>query len=362
MPDFLHPSEPAERNLFGMLEKDKELAGNAIKLRQAGQEIVDTVGGGRLHPVACIPGGMSKRLEYMDRIRLLKAALVAVDLARGAVGTVKGLFEANRDSFTRFASFPSHYMGLVKDGALELYDGVLRVVDGEGGQVKEFPPGDYLSHLEEKVDARTWMKGVYLKDKGPVEGTYRVASLARFNVADSVSTPLAAAAFQELKELGGGKPIGSSLFYHYARMVELLFAAERARDLLKDAEIMGADVRVPVERRGGEGVGVVEAPRGTLFHHYWANEDGRITKVNLLVSTAQNKDAMNRSVTEVARSLVKDGALKESDLNQIEVAIRCYDPCLSCSTHAYGRMPLEVTLVSTDGNRLATYRHGDLSG
>jgi NAD-reducing hydrogenase large subunit len=164
---------------------------------------------------------------------------------------------------------------------------------------------------------------------------------------------------QVFKQIGDGKPVQSSLFFHYARMIELLYATERARDLLMDAEIMSTDVRVPVKRTGGEGVGVLEAPRGTLFHHYWANDDGRITKVNLLVSTAHNKLAMNRSVKMVADDIVTNGEIQQKDLNKLETAIRCYDPCLSCSTHAYGHMPLEITVNDSNGKELAVYQYGD---
>ena len=359
MPDFLGPDvDAADRSVFGMLNNNEGVAKNAIKLRKVGQDIVDCVGGGRLHPVACIPGGMSKHLEYLERIKLIEGVLNGVKLARKAVGLIKDLFAKNRELFMGFASFPSGHMALVKDGNLALYDGQIRTIDHQGGVLGEFDAKDYLSHIEERADAKSWTKSVTLKGRGD-DGAYRVASLSRINVAEGISTPVAAEELKELKQIGDGKPIQSSLFYHYARMIELLHATERARELLMDAEIMSTHVRVPVERKGGEGVGVLEAPRGTLFHHYWANDDGRITKVNLLVSTAHNKLAMDKSVRMVAEDIVKNGEIPQSDLNKLETAIRCYDPCLSCSTHAYGRMPLTVTIERHDGETLSTYLYGD---
>lgn len=363
MPDFLAGDtatstlEP-NRSVFGLLQNNRNIAQNAIKLRKAGQDIVDLVGGGRLHPVACIPGGMTKPLDNFTRVELLRNLLPAIKIAQMGVKMVKDIYAKHQARFQDFASFPSLYMGLVKDDRLEFYDGQVRIVDETGRQVCDFAPRDYLSHLQETADAKSWMKSVHYlaKDSGRA---YRVAPLARLNIAQSLSTPLANTEFREYRELGNGKPLQQSLFYHYARMIELLHAAELAKDLLTDPEILSPEVRVPVKRQGGEGVGVLEAPRGTLFHHYWANDDGRITKVNLIVSTAHNKTAMNEAIKSAAQSIVKDGDIQEKLLNRIEMAIRCYDPCLSCSTHAYGKMPLEI-VVQSNGDRVATHRYGQM--
>jgi NAD-reducing hydrogenase large subunit len=357
LPDFFKKElAPEQRSIFGLLDRNNSVATNAIKLRKVGQNIVDYVGGGRLHPVSCIPGGMSRHLEYAHRMELYEAVIAGIRLAQMGVGLVKELYGKNQDVFGRFAVFPSYYMGLVKDGdVLDLYDGTMRVVDAEGARVSDISLSDYLANLEERPDPRSWTKGVFLKGRGDV--FHRVGPLARANVASSLSTPLANAELQELKALGGGKPLGGSLFYHYARLIELLHACERAKELLKDPEIMSEDVRVPVERRGGEGVGVIEAPRGTLIHHYWANEDGRITKANIVVATAHNKEAMDRSVKSVAEGIVRGGEVVENELGRIEMAVRCYDPCLSCSTHAFGRMPLEVVVQGPDGQERARHRY-----
>jgi len=360
LPDFAvtDTMPPEARSAFGLLQTNKAVAQSAIKLRKAGQDIVDIVGGGRLHPVACIPGGMSKSLDNYSRVELFRGVHSVVKLAQHAVKMVKDLQQKHTHTFQTFAAFPSLYMGLVKDERLELYDGAVRLVDQDGVKVAEFEAKDYLSHISETVDEKSWTKHTAFMSGGE-GGLYRVASLARLNVAPSIHTPLAQAELQEYRQLSGGKPQHASLFYHYARMIELLYAVERAKELLNDPEILSSDVRVPVKRSGGEGVGVLEAPRGTLFHHYQANDDGRLTKVNLIVSTAHNAIAMNRSIRDVAQTLVKDGDIPEKSLNRIEMAIRCYDPCLSCSSHAHGRMPLEVTIVGPDGAVVSRRRHGD---
>lgn len=357
LPDFLGV-EPKDRNAFAMLNANSEAAQKAVKLRQIGQDIVDKVGGGRLHPVTCIPGGMSKHLEYLDRVELLKGVVQGLKIAQMAMENVKALYVANRDTFDTFASFPSFYAGLTANGQLRLYDGTLRVIDDAGAVASEVAPRDYAGVIEEQSAADSYTKTLFLKGKGPKDGAYRVGPLARINLADSVSTPLASAELAEFKHLGAGRPVAPSLFYHYARMIELLYAVERASELLRYSEILSADVRVPVKRRAGEGVGVIEAPRGTLIHHYAAREDGRITKVNLVVATAHNKTAMNESVAQVAQSLVAGGTIEESQLGFIEMAIRCYDPCLSCSTHAFGAMPMVVELRDAAGATQATYRRG----
>jgi NAD-reducing hydrogenase large subunit len=357
MPDFLGV-EPKDRNAFAMLNANSEAAQKAVKLRRVGQDIVDKVGGGRLHPVTCIPGGMSKTLDYLDRVELLKGVVQGLKIAKLAVENVKALYGANKETFDTFASFPSHYAGLSASGQLRLYDGTLRVVDHAGALVSEVAPRDYATLFDEQSAADSYTKTLFLKGRGEKDGVYRVGPLARLNVADSVSTPLAGAELAEFKQLGAGGPVAPSLFYHYARMIELLYAVERASELLRYGEILSAEVRIPVKRRAGEGVGVIEAPRGTLIHHYVAREDGRITKVNLVVATAHNKLAMNESVARVAQSLVSGGTIDEGQLNFVEMAIRCYDPCLSCSTHAFGKMPLEIELRDAAGTTRATFRRG----
>ncbi|MCP4146229.1 MAG: Ni/Fe hydrogenase subunit alpha, partial [bacterium] len=362
LPDFLARDNAtiSHRSVFGFLDNNKGLAMEAVKIRKAGQDIVDIVGGGRLHPVACIPGGMSKFLQYIDRIDMLKGLFNALPLVQKGIKMVKGLYEKQAASINDYGSFPSLYMGLSKNGALELYDGPIRIIDADGNLLEEFQGQDYLEYIQESVLSTSWTKSTFYKKRDLKSGFFRVAPLARLNIADSISTPLANAELKIFKEFAKGKPQQSSLYYHYARMIELLYAVERAKELLNNPDILSHEVRIPVKRKGGEGVGVIEAPRGTLFHHYQASEDGKITKANFIVSTAHNNEAMNRSVRSVAEKVVKDGNIDEMSKNKLEIAIRCYDPCLSCSTHAYGRMPLEVSIRSPKGEIISSFQYGDL--
>lgn len=360
VPDFLTGDATLipNRSVFGMLQNNPSIAQNAVKLRKAGQDIVDMVGGGRLHPVACIPGGMTKAFDNFTRVELLRGLLPAIKIAQMGVKMIKDIYAKSQGTFQTFAAFPSFYMGLVNEDQLELYDGPVRMIDETGAHVCDFAAKDYLQHLQEKVDGRSWTKSLTYTGGGKVAVPYRVSSMARLNIAKTIATPLANAELQEYKKIGDGKPIQSSLFYHYARMIELLYATELAKELLTDPDILSSDVRVPAKRSEGEGVGVLEAPRGTLFHHYWANDTGHVTKVNLVVSTAHNSTAMNESVASVARSVVKNGEIPEKSLNKVEMAIRCYDPCLSCSSHAHGQMPLEILIHGHDGALLSRYDYG----
>ena len=360
MPDFLFKddSQASQRSLFGMLDHRKGLAAGAIAIRKTGQDIVDTVGGGRLHPAACIPGGMSKELTNAERGKMYKNVVTAIKLIGSGVKMVKELYAKNADLFSTFAAFPSMYLGMVKDDNLELYDGPLRMIDADGRLVCEFAAADYQQYIEEQTRTTSWTKFPYYREKGYPAGIYRVAPLARLNIARAIATPLANEELKHFKAIGNGKPLASSLFYHYARMIEMLYAAERARELLSDPEILSHEVRIAVQRGGGEGIGALEAPRGTLMHHYRANEQGRITRAEFIVATTHNNLAMNRAVQAVSQTVVKGGQIADRDLNQFEMAIRCYDPCLSCSTHAHGRMPLEIVLADHRGAVVARYRRG----
>jgi NAD-reducing hydrogenase large subunit len=362
LPDMLHTENEsiAQRSVFGMIDSYKNLATNAIRLRKAGQQIVDIVGGGRLHPVACIPGGMSKFLNYYERVEMLKGLAVALKVAQIGVKMAKDMYTRQPQTFESFAAFPSHYMGMIKGDQLELYDGPLKIIDERGNLVKEFDSKNYLDYIEEKTESYSYTKSTYFKQSGLPNHSYRVASLARLNIAESIATPLANAELMEFKKIGNGNPLHGSLFYHYARMIELLYAVERAQELLYDPEILSHEVRIPVKPGGGEGVGALEAPRGTLLHHYWTNEDGRIEKANFIVATAHNNNAMNTSVRMVAEKIVSNGEIEEIDRNRLEMAIRCYDPCLSCSTHALGRMPLMIEIYDHANSLRNRYLYGDL--
>lgn len=353
-PDFvLGPSsDPAKRNVFGIIEADPQLGKKAIRLRQIGQNIIEFIGGRSIHPVTAIPGGMSKPLSHRDRFIMYKEIDEAIALAQIALVVGKGVYKNYADLVPRFAVIRTNYMGLVKDGNLELYDGTLRIIDNKGRTLEDFNPRNYLDYLGEHVENWSYLKFPFYKKYGFPEGIYRVAPLGRLNVADAISTELANKELGEFKNLGSGQPVHATLYYHYARLIELLYAAERARQLINDDEIVSEDVRVKVERKAGEGVGVIEAPRGTLIHHYWADDSGKLEKVNLVVATVNNNPAIDMSVNEVAKEFVKNGKVEEGALNMIEMAIRCYDPCLSCATHAIGQMPLVIELLAPDGTIL----------
>ncbi len=360
-PDLLFGLDagPEQRSVIGVLNANPELGRKAVRLRQIGQASIEKVGGRSIHPVAAIPGGMSKPLSHEDRYVINNEMDEALELAQLALNTVKVINEKYGSLIPRFASFKTKYLGLVKDGALELYDGVLRLSDENGTILEEFAAPDYLDYIAEHTEDWTYLKFPYYKKLGWPDGVYRVAPLARLNVADRISTPLANMELKEFKQLGNGQPVHESLYYHYARLIELLYAVERAKELLQDDDIVSKETRVTVTRQAGEGIGVIEAPRGTLIHHYQADDMGKLEKVNIIVSTAHNYAAMDRAVNEVAKMVLKDNKVEEPLLNQVEMAIRCYDPCLSCATHQIGKMPLEILITGPDGSIVRTVRRGE---
>ena len=359
-PDLLlgFDADPAVRNIVGIIETNPELALKAVKLRKFGQEIISHVSGRRIHSNLAVPGGVNKALTVEERDALLGQIDEMISYIQEGIGIAKGWLEENRETVERFANFPSGYMGLVKDGALELYDGTVRLKGKDGSILEEFDGANYLHYIGEHVEPWSYLKFPFYRKMGYPDGSYRVGPLGRLNVADKISTPLANEEFKQFKALGDGRPIEPSLYYHYARLIEDLYAAERAKELLEDPDILSTDLRTEPGEFKGEGIGVIEAPRGTLFHHYWTDEEGKITRVNLIVATGNNNWAMCKSVEEVAKLYVDGKRLTEGMLNRVEAAIRAYDPCLSCSTHALGQMPLMVRLVSAEGEVLDELRRG----
>ena len=356
-PDLLlgFDAAPADRNVFGIIKANPQLALKAVNLRRYGQQIIERLGGKRIHPNFTVAGGVNAALGPGDRDAIAAERETMVGIAQEAIGIMKGWLEANRETAATFATFPTAYMGLVdKDGGLELYDGEIRVKDQQGHFIAQFKPEHYLSHVAEHVEPWSFLKFPFLRKLGWPGGIYRVGSLGRMNVIDKIGTPLANDEFQLFRQLGDGKPVEGSLFYHYARLIETLYGLERIGQLLDDPEILSNDIRtVPAETHvPGQGVGVIEAPRGTLFHDYSTDENGLLTRVNLIVATGNNNWAMHLAAGQVAKAYVDGTKLTEGMLNRVEAAIRCYDPCLSCSTHAIGRMPLEVTLLAADGTVL----------
>ncbi|MCB0636366.1 MAG: Ni/Fe hydrogenase subunit alpha [Lewinella sp.] len=360
-PDLLFGADaPVEkRNIAAVAPEYKELAQRGILMRKFGQEIIRALAGKRIHGVMAVPGGVYKTFKPEERAYFLDGKDIPsidtmIDWARETVDFIKDYHIQNEAWVNQFAAYPSSHLGLVgPNGEMELYDGLMRAVDANGNVLlDDIVPKDYAQYFSEGVEPWTYLKFPYLRSLGREDGWNRVGPLARVNVCDSIPTPLAEVERQIFKEASGGKPNNRTMHYHWARLIEILHCGEVIRDLLHDDEILGDDLLREGERQP-EGIGVVEAPRGTLIHHYFADEKGKVTKCNLIVSTTHNNEAMNRAVTSVAHQRL-DGAARITDalLNEVEVAIRAYDPCLSCATHALGQMPLHVSVIDHQGTVL----------
>jgi len=347
-------ASPATRNVVGLIGANPELAKKAIWLRSFGQSIIETLGGKKVHPNHAIPGGVNTALSAEARDRFLGKMDDTIAIYQLGLDILKDFQAKQKELMADFATFPSAYLGLVDPaGNLELYDGKLRLRHAKGFILEEQVLTErYASILEERVEDWSYMKFPYYKMMGYPAGAYRVGPLARLNVADGITTPLAGKEFKEFKKIGNGAMVEGSLYYHYARLIEGLYAAEMTRELLQNDQICSTDIRVSSTEYNEEGVGVIEAPRGTLIHHYWVDRSGVIQKANIIVATQHNNLAINRAIYLAARDYVKAEKLTEGMLNRVEVAIRCYDPCLSCATHAMGQMPLSVELLSASGQVL----------
>jgi NAD-reducing hydrogenase large subunit len=352
-PDLLlgFDADPAIRHVGGIIDVNPALAIKAVNLRKYGQEIIRRLSGRRIHMHWAVPGGVSTPMAPEVREWILGGVDETIASIQDGIAVAKGWFAANQDVVQAFANFPSNYLGMQKDGALELYEGNLRLIDAQGKFLREFSPCDYLDHIQERVEDWSYLKFPFIKDMGWPQGVYRVAPLGRLNVADHITTPLANAEFKQFKALSKG-PVEPTLYYHYARLIEDLYAAERVRELCEDPDILSEDIRNTNVQLTGQGVGCIEAPRGTLWHHYWTDDDGVITKVNLIVATGNNNWAMSHSVDMVAKTFVDGAHVTEGMLNRVEAAIRAYDPCLSCSTHALGQMPLLIDIVDAQGQQV----------
>ncbi len=365
-PDLLFgfDSDVADRNIVGVIKANPALALQGVKLRKYGQEVIRILSGKRVHGVLAIPGGVNKALAREDGESLRKDIDQIIAWSQGAVGVARDLFMKDLGRNAAFGAFRSNFVSLIApDGSFELYDGGLRARDAEGQAVFDHLDCDhYLRHIHEEVKSWSYMKFPFIVALGSDHGWYRVGPLARINNADRMPTPLAEEERRAFAAMGLGEPVHATLAYHWARMIEMLYAAEAIRDLLADPETYGSHL-VTKGERAFEGVGVVEAPRGTLIHHYVIDENDAIVKANLIVATTNNNTAMNTAVREVAARDLDGKELTEGLLNHIEVAIRAYDPCLSCATHALGTMALEVTLQDVKGavvDRLTRNEDGTL--
>src|SRR5271166_999381 len=341
-PDLLFgmDSDPGKRNILGVVEAHPKLAKDGIALRKFGQEIIAMLGGKRIHPAWVVPGGVSEPLSEEKREKMLGMIPEAFILIERTLSWFKDVLEQFRDEIRTFGNFPSMFMALVTPNE-----------EPEHNALDQIDPTRYQDYLAERVEPFSYLKSPIFKSLGYPDGIYRVGPLARLNVIDRCGTPKADQEWTEYRALRRGV-ILSSFHQHYARLVEILYGIERIEQLLHESEILDKHVRAFAKPNKFEGIGVSEAPRGTLIHHYKIDENGLIKWVNMIIATGHNNLAMNRSVRQVAQHYVKGSHLQEGMLNRVEAVIRCYDPCLSCSTHAIGRMPLHIQLIGPSGEIL----------
>ena len=360
-PDFLlgwDVPQP-QRNVFGLIAKNADLARAGIRLRQFGQEIIQILGGQKIHPAWAVPGGVRSPLTEEGRERIRKWLPEAFATTKIAFDLFKKTLDTHKREIQIFGNFPSLFMGLVEpDGTWEHHGGKLRFTDSSGSIIADqIDPQNYQEHIGEAVQNSSYLKSPYYLPLGFPDGMYRVGPLARLNVAEQMGTPKADAELKKFKKMGRGA-VTSSFLYHYARLIEILACLERIEIALDDPDLLSEDLRADAGINSLRGVGASEAPRGTLFHDYTVDRDGLLRKVNLIVATGQNNLAMNQTVAQIARHYVHGEQIAEPMLNRIEHGIRCYDPCLSCSTHAVGQMPLQVTLIGPDGKVLKEISRG----
>jgi NAD-reducing hydrogenase large subunit len=354
-PDLLlgMDSDPGMRHLFGVVQTKPELGRAGVALRRFGQTIIELLGDKRIHPGWVVPGGVTEPLAQAKRDQILGMIPEAYANLKLALSWYKLVAENFRPEIEVFANFPSLYMGLInEDESIEFTDGALRLIDCKGEIVADrISAAQFPEMIGEAVEPWSYTKFAYYKPLGYPDGSYRVGPLARLNIARSMGTPLADAELREFKQLSPG-PVQSSFHYHHARLIDILYGIEKIEDILNDPLILDTHVRATAGVNRLEGAGLAEAPRGTLHHHYKVDENGKITWANLVIATGQNNRAMNQGVLEAARHYVKNGRFTEGMLNRVEAVVRTFDPCLSCSSHALGQMPLAISLVSAEGELL----------
>ncbi len=350
LPDFYFGAEenPSKRNIFEIMRRDPEVGRKALTLISLGGEIIQTIGGRPIHPVAVVLGGMLHPLREADRASLHKKVDRAISLCQEAMSLGKNLFEAHMDEVKLFAPLKTYYMGLTQNGVLNFYDGRLRLSDPERRVVTDHDTAEYPSLVEEKTLEWTYAKFSYLQEYGWPKGILRVNSLARANIIDDIPSPLAR---EELKEFYRkfGKPAHETLLFDYVRLIELLHACERVKELLEAGDITREDVRVKVEPREGKGIGMIEAPRGTLVHQYTISSEGTMKRIRLTVPTNHNNAAINMSLRDVADEFVKAGNIQSGLLDRVEMVVRAYDPCISCATHT--ATPRRVSMIEVKDQR-----------
>jgi NAD-reducing hydrogenase large subunit len=354
-PDFFlgWDSDPAKRNVFGLIASDPELARAGIRLRQFGQTVIELLGARKIHAAWAVPGGVRSPLSESGKTWIRDRLPESLATTNMAIDLFKNLLDRFTTEVEQFGQFSSLFMGLVgKNGEWEHYGGQIRFTDSEGNIVADgLSEDDYRDYLGEAVEPWSYLKFPYYKPLGYPDGIYRVGPLARLNICSHFGTPAADRELQEFRHRAGGVAT-SSFFYHYARLIEILGSLERIERLIDDPDIISPRTRATAGVNQLEGIGVSEAPRGTLFHHYQVDENGLIKKVNLIIATGQNNLAMNKTVAQIAKHYLRGTEITEGMLNRVEAGIRAFDPCLSCSTHAAGQMPLHVQLLGKDGTVL----------
>ena len=352
-PDFLlgYDADPAIRNIVGLARTFPDIARRGIRLRQFGQEISERITGKKIHAMGIVPGGMLFPLSEANRQALQAWIPEVLETVRIGIELLTRFQVEHQEMVRSFAAFPTVYLGTVGPGGEhDLYEGRLRFLGADGTILQDqVPPEQYLQWIGERSVSWSYLTYPYYRPLGLEAGSYRVGPLARLNVASCMKTPIAQEEFLRFRALGAGQPVHGTFYYHYARLIETLACIEEIDRMLSDPALLSGNLQVHGHWNQPEGIGHAEAPRGTLFHHYRTNGDGQLQQVNLLIATAQNNPAMNRSVLDVARQYVRGDDLQEGMLNRVESAIRCYDPCLSCSTHAMGQMPISVEVFDVQG-------------
>ena len=356
-PDLLFgfDAPPEQRNILAVLSSFPEIGKWAIFIRKYGQEVIKATGGRKIHPTSAIPGGVNENLSIEKRDALRKEIDQILAWCGAALELHKGYVDAHQALYRDFATFKSNYVSIVgPQGGMDLYDGRLRAIDADGQTIfDQVSPADYRDYFIEEVRSWSYLKFPHIRSLDRQDGWYRVGPLAQINCCTSIGTPLAEAARREFIAQNHGGPVHATLAYHWARLICMIHCAEKIKELLFDDDLQGTDLIVRGERRP-QGIACIEAPRGTLFHHYEVDENDQVSAANLIVSTTSNNEAMNRAVKQVAMDYLSGREITEGLLNHVEVAIRAYDPCLSCATHALGQMPLIVTLEDADGSVVAT--------
>jgi NAD-reducing hydrogenase large subunit len=351
-PDLLlgMESDPQTRHIFGVVAAKPELGRAGVALRRFGQHIIELLGNKRIHPGWVVPGGVTEPLAAAKRDEILGMIPEAYANIKLALAWYKQIAEKFAPEIEVFGNFASLYMGLInEDESVEFTDGALRLIDARGDVIADgITANQFAEVIGEAVEAYSYTKFAYYKPLGYPEGSYRVGPLARLNIAKTMGTPLADGELKEFKQLANG-PVQSSFYYHHARLIDILHGIEKIERILTDPLILDKHVRATAGVNRLEGAGQAEAPRGTLHHHYKVDENGLITWANLVIATGQNNRAMNEGVLQAAKHYVKNGKFTEGILNRVEAVVRTFDPCLSCSTHAFGQMPLAISLVAADG-------------